>query len=83
MHRENLLIDDCCDRQAVKAIGERLPQLNVIPPLAFVVKSINAVDRCTLVVPTQDKEILWILDLVRKKQADCFKGLFASVHVVA
>ena len=33
-------------------------------------------------VPTEDEEILWILDLVRKKQADGFKRLFASVNIV-
>ena len=33
-------------------------------------------------VPTQDEEILWILDLVRKKQTNCFKGLLASVDIV-
>lgn len=82
MHREYFLIDNCCNRQAVEAIGERLPQLDVIPPLAFIVESIYAVDRCTLVVPTQDEEVLWILDLVREKQANGFKRLFASVDVV-
>lgn len=73
MHRENFLVDDCCNRQAVEAIGECLPQLNVIPPLAFIVETIDAVDRCTLVVPSQDEEILRILDLVREKQANGFK----------
>ena len=33
-------------------------------------------------VSAQNKEILWILDLVREKQANCFKRLFASVDVV-
>ena len=33
-------------------------------------------------VPTQNEEILWILDLVRKKQANGFKGLLASVDIV-
>lgn len=34
MHRENLLVDDGSDGQAVETIGERLPQLDVVPPLA-------------------------------------------------
>lgn len=73
MHRENFLVNDCCNRQAVEAIGECLPQLDIIPSLAFIVEPIYAVDRCTLVVPSQDEEVLWILDLVREKQADGFK----------
>ena len=36
MHRENLLVDDGGDWQAIETIGERLPQLDVIPPLACV-----------------------------------------------
>lgn len=82
MHRKDFLVNDCCNGQAVEAIGERLPQFDIISPLAFIVEPIYAVDRCTLVVPTQDEEVLGILDLIREKQADCFKGLFASVDVV-
>lgn len=82
MHRENFLVDDCCNRQAVEAISERLPQLDVISSLAFIVESIYAVNRCTLVISAQDEEILWILDLVREEQANGLKRLFASVDVV-
>lgn len=34
VHGENLLVDDSSDREAVEAVGERLPQLDVIPSLA-------------------------------------------------
>ena len=30
---EDLLVDDGGHRQAVEAVGERLPQLDVVPPL--------------------------------------------------
>lgn len=83
MHRENFLVDDSRNRQAVEAIGECLPQLDVIPPLAFIIEPIYTIDRCTLVIPTQDEEILWILDLVCEKQANSFKRLFASINVVS
>lgn len=33
MATEDLLINNGCDRQAVKAVCEGLPQLNVVPPL--------------------------------------------------
>ena len=33
-------------------------------------------------ISTQNKEILWILDLIGQKQANSFKRLFASVDVV-
>ena len=82
MHGEYFLVDDCCNRQAIEAIGECLPQLDVISPLALVVESVYAVDRCALVVSTQNKEIFWILDLVREKQTYGFERLFASVDII-
>lgn len=36
VHRENLFVDDCGDWQAVETISKRLPQLDVIPPLACI-----------------------------------------------
>ena len=33
-------------------------------------------------ISTKDEKVFWILDLVRKKQANCFEGLLASVNVV-
>lgn len=34
MHRKNLLVDDGGDGQAVEAVGERLPQFDVVPAFA-------------------------------------------------
>ena len=34
MHGEYLLVNDGGDRQAVEAVGERLPQLDVVPSFA-------------------------------------------------
>lgn len=70
MHSKDFLIDDSGNRQAIEAVGECLPQLNVIPPLAFVVKPIDSVDRSTLMVSTKNKEVLGIFDLVRQEQTD-------------
>ena len=52
MHSEDFLINDCGNWQAVEAIGESLPKLDVVPPLAFVVETVNTVYRSTLVIPT-------------------------------
>jgi len=64
VHCENLLVNDCCDRQAVEAISERLPQLDVVPSLAFVVEAIDTVDGGAFVVAAQDEEVFRIFDLV-------------------
>ena len=50
MHGEDLLIDDSCNWQAIEAIGEGLPQLDVVSSLALIVEPVNPVDGGTLVV---------------------------------
>ena len=71
VHAEDLLVDDGGNGQAVEAVGERLPQLDVVPPLALVVKAVNAVDGRAFVVAAQDEKVFGVLDLVREQQADC------------
>jgi len=70
VHGEDLLINDGSNREAVKAVRECLPQLDVVPTLALVVEPVDAVDRGALVVAPQDEKVLRILDLVREEQAD-------------
>ena len=42
VHAENLLVDDGGHGQAVEAVGERFPQLDVVAPFALVVKACSA-----------------------------------------
>jgi hypothetical protein len=83
VHGENLLIDDGGDGEAVEAVCEGLPELDVVPSLALIVEAIDTVDGSTLVVTAQDEEVLRVLDLVGQEQADGLEGLLASVDVVA
>lgn len=83
MHSEDFLINDGCDRQAIEAVGECLPQFNVVPPLTLIVEAIYSVDRSALMVSSEDEEILRIFDLVCKEQTNGFERLLASIHVVA
>jgi hypothetical protein len=64
VHCEDLLVDDCCDRQAIEAISECLPQLDIVPSLAFVIEAVYAVDGGAFVVAAQDEEIFGVFDLV-------------------
>jgi len=83
MHGEDLLVNDSGDGQAVEAVRESLPELDVVATLAFVVKTVDAVDGCAFVVATQDKEVLRVFDLVGEEQADGLERLLATIHVVA
>lgn len=83
MHCEDLLINNSSNGQAVEAVSKGLPQLNVISSLALVVEAVDAVDRGAFVVTTEDEEVLWVFDLVRKQEADRLQRLLSSVDIVA
>ena len=68
MHANDLLVDDGRDRQAVEAVGEGLPQLDRVPPLALVVEAVDPVDRRALVVAAQQEEVLGVLHLVPRRR---------------
>jgi len=82
MATEDLLVDNSGDRQTVEAIRERLPELDVVPTLAFIVETVYPVYAGTLVIATQEKEILRIFDLVRQQQTYRFQRLLPSIDVV-
>jgi hypothetical protein len=54
-----------------------------VTELTFIVETIYPVDTGTLMVSTQQEEVLGIFDLVRQQEADGFQRLLASVHVVS
>jgi hypothetical protein len=82
VHGEDLLIDDSSNGQAVEAVGESLPQLDVVSSLALIVETVDAVDRGALVVTAENEEVLRVLDLVCKEQADCLQRLLATIYIV-
>ena len=82
VHAEDLLVDDGGDGQAVEAVGEGLPQLDVVAALALVIETVDAVDGRALVVASQQEEVLGVLDLVSEQQAHGLEGLLAAVYVV-
>ena len=40
--------------------------------LTFVIETVDAINRGTLVISSKDEKILWILDLESQQQANCF-----------
>lgn len=82
VHGEDLLVNDGCDGQAVEAVRKCLPQLDVVPALALIVETVDAVNRGALVVATQNEEVLGVLDLVGQEKADRLERLLATVDVV-
>ena len=70
MHGEDLFINDCSYRQAIEAIGESLPQFNVVSTLTLVIEAVDTVDGSTFMVAAQDEKVFRILDLVGEEQAN-------------
>lgn len=83
VHGEDLLVDDCSNGQAIEAIRECFPQLDIVSPLALVVEAINSVDGCAFVIATENEKVLGVFDLVCEQKADCLKGLLASIDVIS
>lgn len=52
---EDLLIHYGCDGQAVEAVGERLPQLDVESAFTLIIEAVDAVDGGTLVVAPEQE----------------------------
>ncbi len=64
MHAENFLINNGSDGQAVEAICECLPQFDIVASFALIVETVYSVNRGTLVVTTEQEEILWVFNFV-------------------
>ena len=72
MHAENFLIDEGSNGQAVEDVREDLPEPDGIPPFALIVKAINSIDLRAFVIASQKEEVLRVLDLVAKEEANAF-----------
>ena len=81
MHAHDLLIDDGSHGEAVKAIDESLPKLDVVSSLTLIVESVDPVNRRTLVVSAEDEEVLGVLNFVRQEQTDRLHGLNGSEKI--
>lgn len=51
--------------------------------LTFVIEAVYPVDRGTLVVATEDVEVIGVLNLVGQEKADGLQAVLPSVHVVS
>ena len=83
MHAKNFLVDEGRNGQTVEAVSEDFPQLDAVAPLALIVEAVDAVDRGAFVVASQQEEVLWVLNLVSKEEADCLERLLSTVDVVS
>ena len=53
VHADYFFVNDCTDGKTVKTVSESLPKFDIVPPLAFVIKTVNSVDLRALVVSSE------------------------------
>ena len=53
MHAKNFFINDGSNWQTVEAVRECFPKLDIVPSFTLVIKSVDSVDRRTLVVASE------------------------------
>ena len=73
MHTNNLIINDGAAWQTVEGVAKLLPHLDREPAAALIIKTINSIDPCTLVVATKQEKILRVLDFVGKQETYYFQ----------
>lgn len=83
MHTEDFVVHNRCDRQTVEALREHFPQFHRIPPFALIKEPVVLGDPLRLMIPPQDEEVLWVLDLVADEEAECLDALLSPVHIVS
>jgi hypothetical protein len=83
MNTEDLAGDDRGDWKSVEAVNKRLPDFDIAPPLAFVVKAVDSCDIGALVVSSEEEKVFGEFEFVAEEQQNCLKGLLSSINVVA
>lgn len=83
MHAQDLVVDDGSHGEAVKAVGEGLPEPDAEPALALVVEAVDAVDGGAFVVAPEEEEVVREFDLVGEEEAYRLDAVLPPVDVVA
>ena len=82
MHTKDFFVDNGGDGEAVEAIGESFPEFDAITSLTFIIKTIDTVNRSTLMISAKNKKIIRIFDFVRKKKTDGLKTVLSTIDIV-
>ena len=70
MSAEDLVVNNRCYWQAIKAICECLPESNVKASLNLVIESVNSINASALVISTEKEEVFGVFDLVSEEETD-------------
>jgi hypothetical protein len=65
VHTEDFVIHHGTDGEDIEAKSKLFPYLDIVSPFALVVEAVHPVDGLALMVTSQQKEVLRILNFVR------------------
>ena len=82
MHAKDFFVDDGGDGETVETISESFPQFDAITSLTFIIKPVDTVNGGTLVVTTENEEVVRIFDFVSEKKTDSFETMLSTIDVV-
>ncbi len=83
MQAENLILNDCSQRQVVKKVSQEFPNIRVsIFPHALVVEAIDLGDLARFMVTPQNADSIRVSNLEANEQRHRLHRVVASVHVV-
>jgi hypothetical protein len=71
------------DKNANERVRGRREWESIPAQLTFIIEPVNAINTCTLVVPTKQKEICRVLDFVGEQEARALESLLATVHIIS
>jgi len=83
MHAENFLVNESSNGQTVEHVTEDTPKSNRVSAFALVIEAVYTVDLGTLVIATEQKEVLRVLNFVAEEKADGLDGLSSTVDVIS
>ena len=82
VHTEDLVVNESSNRKTVEAVGETLPQSHVVFSFAFIVETVDTVDRSAFVVASEKKEVELVFELVGKEKAYGLYALLTTINIV-
>lgn len=83
MHAKNLLIYQGGYGETIETVSECLPELDIVPALAFIIETVDAVDGGTLMISSEQEKVLWVLNFVSQEKTHGLERLLASVNVIS
>lgn len=79
-----MVVDEGCEGEIVKEIGEESPNVSVsVLAQAFVVETIDLCDLSGFVIASEDCDAIAVSEFQGDEQGDCLDGVVASVYIVA